>query len=309
MGTRTRIASRWSAGHSAIGLVALLAALAFPTAALAKRPRQQKSVNWAGYAVTAKASFTSASSQWVQPSATCDQPAPTRSAFWVGLGGFKHGSRALEQIGTEADCTGNGARRTYAWYELVPAAPVKLKIKVRPGDLLTGKVTVDGDLVKLHLANLRTGASFTDTVSTASIDTSSAEWIAEAPSECMSPDQCQPLPLADFGEVQFTHARASTAGGHVGTISDPAFSTTEVTLSGEGGGPTLGPGPVLAGSGSTLATPTQLSHHGGTFGVTFKQGSSAPVPPPFSASGRLRYTHPTRARSRADYPSARNASN
>jgi hypothetical protein len=291
MGTRTQAAaSRRPARRSGVGAVALLAALAFPAAALAKRPRQQKSSNWAGYAVTAKASFTSASSQWVQPSATCDQPSPTYSTFWVGLGGFKHGSQGLEQVGTEADCTGNGARRIFAWYELVPAAPVKLKVKVRPGDLLTGKVTVHGELVKLQLANLSTGASFTETVSTPSIDTSSAEWIAEAPSECISPDHCQPLPLADFGEVQFTHARATTDGGHVGTISDPAFSTTELTLGSNGGGSTLGPGPVLAGTGSALAAPSKLSHHGGTFAVTVKQGPSPPSLPPFPASARLRHT-------------------
>ena len=38
-------------------------------------------------------------------------------------------------------------------------------------------------------------------------DTSSAEWIAEAPSQCDGSGSCQPLPLADFGTVQFTGPR------------------------------------------------------------------------------------------------------
>ena len=49
-------------------------------------------------------------------------------------------------------------------------------------------------------------------------DISSAEWIAEAPSTCSQGlSSCTPLPLADFGTVQFTSASATTTDGHTGT--------------------------------------------------------------------------------------------
>ena len=74
------------------------------------------SSNWAGYAVsgsgtgTTPTSFTAVSGSWVQAAATCTAGSPGYSAFWVGLGGFATGSRTLEQIGTEADCSSAALR-------------------------------------------------------------------------------------------------------------------------------------------------------------------------------------------------------
>ena len=65
------------------------------------------SSNWAGYAATGAAgSFTSVSASWTQPTASCASGSQY-AAFWVGLDGYT--SKTVEQIGTEADCT--GARR------------------------------------------------------------------------------------------------------------------------------------------------------------------------------------------------------
>jgi len=64
------------------------------------------STNWAGYAITDRKPFTSATGRWVQPAVSCADLSPTYSAFWVGLGGYSGNS--LEQIGTETDCTANG---------------------------------------------------------------------------------------------------------------------------------------------------------------------------------------------------------
>jgi hypothetical protein len=277
-----------SPGRSlATAILALLAITARPAPALARAPRHQRSTNWAGYSVTARSPFTAVSGSWLQPYATCNQHVPSYSAFWVGLGGFKQGSHALEQIGTEVDCTATGHPRTYAWYELVPAPPVKLSLKVRPGERFAARVAIRGRAVTLRIQNLTTGQSFTRTVSMPSPDLSSAEWIAEAPSECISANQCQPLPLADFGTVQFTSARARTLGGHVGTVSDRAYSATELTLA--GGGSLLGPGVDVSTSGSSEATPSALSHDGDSFAVSVKQRTLPPAPPPFAAGDQLRH--------------------
>jgi hypothetical protein len=275
----------------ASAILALLIVAALPTAALARAPGHQSSNNWAGYALTAHPPFAAVAGRWVQPAATCDQPSPTYSAFWIGLGGFKQGSPALEQIGTAADCTATGGRRTYAWYELVPAAMVKLTLSVRPGDRLAARVAVHAQRVLLQIENLTTGRSFTRTVSMRSPDISSAEWIAEAPSECVSANQCQPLPLTDFGTVRFTNAAATTARGHVGTITDPAFTATAITLA--GGGPALGPQLAGYNGASSSAIPSRLSHNGSSFTVRSKLQPTpqAPqAPPPLVAPDRLRHS-------------------
>ena len=86
--------------------VATLVTLAAAPTALARRPiRHRTSNNWAGYAVTATSGLRAVSGSWSAPQVACDQPFPTYSAFWVGLGGLKRSSNAIEQIGTEADCT------------------------------------------------------------------------------------------------------------------------------------------------------------------------------------------------------------
>src|SRR5437868_4540158 len=94
-----------------------------------------KSSNWAGYAVNTSdgsTSFASASGSWVQPTADCSSGSPGYAAFWVGLGGFADASQALEQIGTEADCSASGGAVYSAWYELVPASSVRLKLTILP---------------------------------------------------------------------------------------------------------------------------------------------------------------------------------
>ena len=95
------------------------ATLCAAPAALAKTTTNS---NWAGYAVHYPGvSFRQVSGTWKQPNATCVPGQSTYSAVWVGIGGYKPTSHALEQIGTEADCNAAGNTVVSAWYELVPA--------------------------------------------------------------------------------------------------------------------------------------------------------------------------------------------
>ena len=71
-------------------------------------------------------SYTDVTGQWVQPKANCSKGRTSSVAIWVGLGGYTVGSNSLEQTGTSADCDANGRATYYAWYELVPAAPVTI---------------------------------------------------------------------------------------------------------------------------------------------------------------------------------------
>jgi hypothetical protein len=76
----------------------------------------------------------------------------------------------------------------------------------------------------------------TKTLKMSNPDTSSAEWIAEAPSAESRGGSLQTLPLADFGTVTFTGASA-TSDGHTGPISDPNWSVQQVDLAPPEAGP------------------------------------------------------------------------
>jgi len=105
------------------------------------------STNWSGYAVTGSR-FTSVSSSWTEPTATCSGTA--YSSFWVGLDGDT--SNTVEQTGTDADCSGS-TPQYYAWYEIIPAASVEVPLKVKPGDQITTSVNVKGTTVLVQIKN------------------------------------------------------------------------------------------------------------------------------------------------------------
>jgi hypothetical protein len=252
-----------------------LVSLSATLLALAATPAQAAvSSNWAGYVAQRPAGFTRVQGTWIQPGASCTQGRETASAFWVGLGGFHSESDALEQIGTEVDCDRSGNVKSYAWYELVPDPGFDLSITVRPGDVMSGSVSVSGHVVRLTLANRTRGTRVMRTVRVASVDVSSADWIAEAPSACdASLTHCQVLPLANFGTVSFRSASATVAGGHTGAISDPRWKVARVHL--RTGGRTAGP-PDFAGSGSGGSADTSVLRSGLTaFTVSFVGASAS----------------------------------
>jgi hypothetical protein len=248
------------------------AATATASAATVIRHDTEVSSNWAGYVVTgpdatAPTSFTRVSARWVQPAATCTAGQRTYSSFWVGLGGFAETSQALEQIGTEADCTTSGKARYAMWYELVPAASVPIKLKVFPGNAVTASVKVAATKVTLQIKNLTRKTSFTKTLRMAAPDLSSAEWVAEAPSACNSTGRCLELPLSNFGSLSFT--RASTTGNaHTGTISDTAWTATPIQLVSEADLPFISNDQT-----PSSAVPSPLSPDGTSFEIDWQPPS------------------------------------
>ena len=186
-----------------------------------------------GFAVSAAAGSSR------RPSAPARTATP---AFWVGLGGSGAGSGsdgaagsgqtgALEQAGTEADCTSGGSASYFAWYELVPAAPVSVGLTIQAGDRVSSRVSVAGTAVTVSITDDTSGQTATKSLTMDNPDTSTAEWIAEAPSSCDQGGNCSPLPLTDFGTVPFTGASATATDGHTGTISDGDWSADAVQLS------------------------------------------------------------------------------
>jgi hypothetical protein len=213
--------------------VVTAAAVAKPTAGI------DVSSNWSGYAITGVGStanvastamsFTDVTGTWTQPSATCTPGQSTSAAIWVGLGGYTVGSNSLEQTGTSADCSSTGKATYYAWYELVPATSVTLKLKISPGDVVTTTVLVKGTDVLVQVKNRTRHTTFTKHLPMATPDLTSAEWIAEAPSECTVTGFCRTVPLTNFGSVTFSRV-ASLGNGQGGTLTGPGWEATPIQL-------------------------------------------------------------------------------
>ena len=196
------------------------------------------STNWSGYAVTGSR-FTSVSSSWTEPTATCSGTA--YSSFWVGLDGDT--SNTVEQNGTDADCSGS-TPQYYAWYEMYPKFPVNLGFTVRPGDHLSASVTTNGSgSFTLTITDSTQGWTNTKTARLKSAKLASAEVIAEAPSSSGGV-----LPLGNFGTVSFSGA---SANGSLLTASTPHID------------------PITMQSGSTVkAQPGSINN--GSFSVAWK---------------------------------------
>ena len=199
------------------------------------------STNWAGYAAI-NTTFTSVSSSWTQPKATCTG-SQAYSSFWVGLDGYS--SNSVEQTGTDADCSASGTPTYYAWYEMYPKFPVNLsptKYPVAPGDAITASVTFSGkNSFVLTIADATKHWTFSTTQKSGKAARSSAEVIAEAPSSSGGV-----LPLTNFGTVGFTNATAN--GQALSTFSPDKIDMVSGT--------------------TTKATTSTIS--GGSFSVTWK---------------------------------------
>src|SRR6185312_498784 len=299
--------------------VACALGVAVPAASASTDIQTASSANWSGYVVGGSSSTTnykSVSGSWVAPTAKCTS-GQGYSSFWVGLGGAGSDSSAtsdagswsdssgmdgsgsasstsLEQAGTEADCNADGSATYSAWYELVPAPPVKVNLAVHPGDHITSKVTVDSTSATIQLTNSTTGGSFEKTLPVTNPNVSSAEWIAEAPSTCsQGVSNCTPLSLADFGTVQFSGASATTTDGHTGTISDSNWQTASVTLSPSASQDGFGAQFASYGSGSGGATPSSLSGDGSSFSVGYAGDAGSTSTSTSTSAGAGGYTDPT----------------
>jgi hypothetical protein len=233
----------------------------------------QATVNWSGYAAvspTAEATpsaesplaFSDVTGSWIQPKARCVKGRADAAAFWVGVGGFNEDSATLQQLGTTAQCSSRGVATYFAWWEIVPAAEVRVPMKVRAGDRVTAAVLVNGSKVTMSIKNATRRTRFSTTVTVSqTLDVSSAEWIAEAPTACTASGVCEVVPLTNFGSVTFSKA-AATANQVSGTITNPAWLATPVQLI---------PDASVGGSG---ASPGALSADGRSFRVSWQRVAS-----------------------------------
>lgn len=223
--------------------------------------------NWAGYVATPAAgspTFTSAAGAWRQPAPICHRrDGGAAAAVWVGIGGFDAGTDELQQIGTMARCDRHGRPVESAWFALLPYPPHTIALRVRAGDTLAASVALSSTTVRLQLINRTENWSFTRTIAWGPADATSAEWIVEAPLNCVF-QTCRQAALANFSALTFTEINATT-GGQLGTLAHCPWTVTAVDLTPRA--------PDALGAASGSAAPGPLDSSGSTFTVTWSSGS------------------------------------
>jgi hypothetical protein len=218
--------------------------------------------------------YTDVTGQWVEPRATCTTGASTSVALWVGLGGYSESSQALEQTGTSADCSASGEASYYAWYELVPADSVNVNgLKIFPGDVIASTVLIKGTDVLVQVKDRTRKTSFTKHLQMRTPDLTSAEWIAEAPSECGA-NACREIPLTNFGSVTFSRTYA-WGNGTPGTITSPSWMSSSIQLIPHARRSFGDPNDPTSGAGGAGAAPEGLAPDGTGFSVNWQANPSA----------------------------------
>jgi len=198
------------------------------------------SLNWSGYAVSGKKTYSDVTSSWVVPTVTCTGQPDQWSSEWVGLDGYN--DQTVEQDGTDAYCAGpsDTTPKYFAWYEMFPAGSVNL-FAVHPGDIIDATVTYSDSTTDytLTVTDLSTGKSGTDTATCSSCERASAEWIIERPALCNDAfTKCFITQLADFGSTTMSGDEAQVDGAAlkgVGGFNNDAIDIVNPDANGDGG--------------------------------------------------------------------------
>jgi hypothetical protein len=198
------------------------------TPVLAIYPSQRlTSADWSGYTVSTdlqspQAAVTSVTGSWTIPDISASA-GDSFSAAWIGVSGQY--DETLIQTGTEHDWV-NGAAIYMVWYELLPQNPVQINMKVSPGDVMTGSITLQDVATQtwiVEISDASNGQTFRRSLSYATTRLS-ADWIVERPSV-----NNRISTLADFGKIAFTECSA-TLSRKTGSIT--GFPHSEFTLLG-----------------------------------------------------------------------------
>jgi len=212
--------------------------------------------NWSGYAVTGS-DFTYAHGSWHVPQVDCTATPNTYSAFWVGIDGYS--DTTVEQTGTSSNCDGT-TPVYFAWYEFVPNDPVQvlLPMTISPGDVMGAEVKYINGEFFISIHDHTTGVTNTATGVVPGAHRTSAEFIAEAPTD---ENTGEILPLADF--VRANYGQDYNADKNSCNATDSAENNKPI---GDFGSDYHAITMVSSG-GVTEATPTALTPDGSSFRV------------------------------------------
>ncbi|KAJ3727060.1 acid proteinase [Lentinula raphanica] len=175
------------------------------------------SSNWAGAVLVAStATYKSVTGTFTVPTPKSTGGSQEQCASaWVGIDGDTCDT-AILQTGVDF-CVSGSATSFDAWYEFFPADSFDFSgFSVSAGDSITVTATVISTTEgTLTIKNNSKGTTATKTVTSSSrLCETNAEWIVEDFEECEGND-CELVPFANFGTVEFTSASATTSSGTV----------------------------------------------------------------------------------------------
>jgi hypothetical protein len=141
---------------------------------------------------------------------------------------------------------------------------------------MTGLVKVlSTSLVQLQIQDQTRNWTWSRNITYSPMDTSTAEWITEAPATCLR-FVCSEANLANFGTVTMRNISATTANGKSGTLTNPDWNVTALQLiPSKLRIPSLDPEAVASTTGKASspagATPGQYSSDGSSFDTTWSK--------------------------------------
>jgi hypothetical protein len=192
--------------------------------------------NWSGYVAThppgKKVVYKSVTGTWTVPTATCTKKqGASSSAAWVGIGGYKTTNQ--EEVGTNSNCSKKGKPVYFAWFELVPYLSYQtfpnISHKVFAGDTVTGLVRIlNYRFVRLEVKDVTQGWDFVKTINFSSQDTTTADWVMEAPATCVL-YTCQEASLTNFGKITMRNISA-VGNGHKATLTYKKWQVIPIRL-------------------------------------------------------------------------------
>jgi hypothetical protein len=211
------------------------------------------SANWSGYAAAGykNVALRYVSAAWSVPSLSSARCVPGTSGYayathWVGLDGF--GSRTVEEIGTGAYCQSSGTVSYFAFYDMVPAAPVVYTTGIGPGDAITASVYYNASSHDYNLVLTDvTAASQINVNATCPSGSVCGNVSAEVISEVTGGGP-PTVNLADFGMVNDTGANVTSRSGLRGTLGTSSlWSSSQIYMVDSSGHLMAAPSPLYGG--------------------------------------------------------------
>lgn len=213
-------------------------------------PRRQTSFNWSGAYITPRDGmvFRTMWGKWQVPTPTLPPGGVIadkyRSSTWIGFDGQRRYYRStLPQFGTSQVIDEmTGAAKYEAWWQwwvrnaAGQAYPITLTSPgIHAGDLIMCfmKVKKNRRRVYFVIKNVTTGVSVKFFQNAPSIPAfpqitvsgATAEWVMERPADAPDPT---PLPLPDYGTVDFRHCGASTIDRQTGAKKERSLSAARL---------------------------------------------------------------------------------
>jgi hypothetical protein len=216
----------------------------------AQLPRRQTSLNWSGAYITPRDGtvFRTMWGKWQVPTPALPPGGVASerysSSTWIGFDGQRRYLRStLPQFGTaQMIDPATGTPRLFAWWQwwvrddAGQAAPIRLPtLDVHAGDLIMCYMKVKKNRRRVYFAikNATTGqgmqfcqdAPTLEGLQRIKVSGATAEWVLERPAE---PPDPAPLPLANYGTVNFRECGASAINMRTGAKVERSLSAARL---------------------------------------------------------------------------------